>query len=118
MLKSGQRYYFYSNCSYFVANNNTGNRIFFIFATNRGILPQQITLLMIIYFSGTGNSLATARKIAEALDDKVMPMAEAVGQDLSAEMLVGAENAIGRYSRKKKIRLVSQRTESTTNTIN
>jgi ferredoxin/flavodoxin len=89
MLKSGQRYYFYSNCSYFVANNNTGNRIFFIFATNRGILPQQITLLMIIYFSGTGNSLATARKIAEALDDKVMPMAEAVGQDLSAEECVG-----------------------------
>lgn len=38
---------------------------------------------MIIYFSGTGNSLATARKIAEATGDKVMRMAEAVGQDLS-----------------------------------
>ena len=33
---------------------------------------------MIIYFSGTGNSLATARKIAEALNEQMMPMAEAV----------------------------------------
>ena len=44
---------------------------------------------MIIYFSGTGNSLATARKIAEATGDKVMRMAEAVGQDLSSEECVG-----------------------------
>ncbi len=29
---------------------------------------------MIIYFSGTGNSLATARKIAEATGDKVMEL--------------------------------------------
>lgn len=33
---------------------------------------------MIIYFSGTGNSLATARKIAEALNEQTMPMAEAI----------------------------------------
>ena len=44
---------------------------------------------MIIYFSGTGNSLATARKIAEAIGDKVMTMAEAVGQDLSGEECIG-----------------------------
>ena len=44
---------------------------------------------MIIYFSGTGNSLATARKIAEAIGDKVMTMAEAVGQDLSGEKCIG-----------------------------
>ena len=29
---------------------------------------------MIVYFSGTGNSLATARKIAEATGDKVMEL--------------------------------------------
>ena len=44
---------------------------------------------MIIYFSGTGNSLATARKMAEALNDKVMTMAEAVRQDLSGEECIG-----------------------------
>ena len=33
---------------------------------------------MIIYFSGTGNSLATARKIAKALEEQVMPMTVAV----------------------------------------
>jgi len=44
---------------------------------------------MIIYFSGTGNSLATARKIAEALDERVMPMVEAVKQDLSSEERIG-----------------------------
>lgn len=44
---------------------------------------------MIIYFSGTGNSLATARKIAEALDEQVMPMVEAVKHDLSSEERIG-----------------------------
>lgn len=44
---------------------------------------------MIVYFSGTGNSLATARKIAEAIDDQVIPMAEAVKHDLSAESRIG-----------------------------
>lgn len=44
---------------------------------------------MIIYFSGTGNSLATARKIAEALNDKVITMAEAVRQDLRGEECIG-----------------------------
>ena len=29
---------------------------------------------MILYFSGTGNSLAIARKIAEAIDDQVLPL--------------------------------------------
>ena len=40
---------------------------------------------MIIYFSGTGNSLATARKIAESIGDNMITMAEAVGQDLGGE---------------------------------
>ena len=44
---------------------------------------------MLIYFSGTGNSLAVARKIAEALNDRVMPMAEAVTQDLAGEEQIG-----------------------------
>ena len=44
---------------------------------------------MIIYFSGTGNSLATARKIAEALNEQVIPMVEAVHQDLSSEKRIG-----------------------------
>ena len=29
---------------------------------------------MILYFSGTGNSLAIARKIAEAINDQVLPL--------------------------------------------
>jgi flavodoxin len=44
---------------------------------------------MIVYFSGTGNSLATARKIAEALNEQVMPMVEAVKQDLTSEERIG-----------------------------
>ena len=38
---------------------------------------------MILYFSGTGNSLAIARKIAEAIDDQVLPLTDAVQQDLA-----------------------------------
>lgn len=44
---------------------------------------------MIIYFSGTGNSLAVCQKIAEALDEQVMLMAEAVRHDLRNEECVG-----------------------------
>ena len=44
---------------------------------------------MILYFSGTGNSLAIARKIAEALNDPVLPLTEAVQQDLTNEQRIG-----------------------------
>lgn len=44
---------------------------------------------MIIYFSGTGNSLAIARKIAEALNEQLMPMTKAITQDLSSEKTIG-----------------------------
>ena len=44
---------------------------------------------MILYFSGTGNSLAIARKIAEAVDDQVMPLNDAARTDLTAEKRVG-----------------------------
>lgn len=44
---------------------------------------------MIIYFSGTGNSLSVSRKIAEALNEQVMPMAEAVRHDLTREGCIG-----------------------------
>ena len=44
---------------------------------------------MILYFSGTGNSLAVARKIAEAINDQVLPLTEAVQQDLTNEQRIG-----------------------------
>ena len=44
---------------------------------------------MILYFSGTGNSLAIARKIAEAINDQVLPLTEAVHQDLTNEQRIG-----------------------------
>ncbi len=44
---------------------------------------------MIIYFSGTGNSLAVGRKISAALNDKIIPLVEAVNQDLSSEQTIG-----------------------------
>ena len=44
---------------------------------------------MILYFTGTGNSLAVAQKIAEVTDDKTMAMAEAAEKDLTAEKCVG-----------------------------
>ena len=44
---------------------------------------------MILYFSGTGNSLAIARTIAEHVGDKVMPLREAVQADLSQEKRIG-----------------------------
>lgn len=44
---------------------------------------------MILYFSGTGNSLAVARKIAEAIQDQTIPLNDAVRQDLTAEQRIG-----------------------------
>ena len=44
---------------------------------------------MVIYFSGTGNSLAIARKIAEATNDQVIPLTEIVKLDLSGESRIG-----------------------------
>ncbi len=44
---------------------------------------------MILYFSGTGNSLAISRQIAEKLGDTAMPMAEAANRDLKDEKRVG-----------------------------
>ena len=44
---------------------------------------------MILYFSGTGNSLAIARKIAEALGEQVLSIYDAVIADLSGEKRIG-----------------------------
>lgn len=44
---------------------------------------------MILYFSGTGNSLAIARQIAAATNDQVLPLTEAVRQDLTSERRIG-----------------------------
>ena len=44
---------------------------------------------MILYFSGTGNSLAVARAIAEHVGDKVLPLREAVQTDLLQEKRIG-----------------------------
>ena len=44
---------------------------------------------MIVYFSGTGNSLAIARQIATATNDQVMPLTKAVRMDLTSEHRIG-----------------------------
>ncbi len=44
---------------------------------------------MILYFSGTGNCLAVARQIAKFTNDQVMPLTEAVRQDLTSERRIG-----------------------------
>lgn len=44
---------------------------------------------MILYFSGSGNSLAIARKLAEKLNEQVIPLREAVSIDLSKERRIG-----------------------------
>ena len=44
---------------------------------------------MLLYFTGTGNSLAVARKIAAATGDSLLPLAKAAGTDLNAETSVG-----------------------------
>ena len=44
---------------------------------------------MILYFSGTGNSLAVARQLAEQLNEQLMPLVEAVNVDLTKEKRIG-----------------------------
>ena len=44
---------------------------------------------MILYFSATGNSLAVARQLAERLNEQLMPLIEAVQQDLTSEKRIG-----------------------------
>ena len=44
---------------------------------------------MILYFSGTGNSLAVARQLAERLNEPLMPLVEAIGVDLTKEKRIG-----------------------------
>ena len=44
---------------------------------------------MILYFSGTGNSLAVARQLAERLNEQLMPLVEAQGKDLTNEKRIG-----------------------------
>ena len=44
---------------------------------------------MILYFSGTGNSMAISRQLAERLGEQVMPLNLAVKRDLSQEMRIG-----------------------------
>ena len=44
---------------------------------------------MILYFSGTGNSLAISRQLAERLGEQVMPLSRAVTRDLSQERRIG-----------------------------
>ena len=44
---------------------------------------------MILYFSATGNSLAVARQLAERLNERLMPLIEAVQQDLTNEKRIG-----------------------------
>ena len=44
---------------------------------------------MILYFSGTGNSLAVARQLAKQLNEPMMPIVEAAGVDLTNEKRIG-----------------------------
>jgi len=44
---------------------------------------------MVLYFSGTGNSLAVARQLAERLNEQLMPLMAAEAQDLSNEKRIG-----------------------------
>ncbi|MBR1765816.1 MAG: EFR1 family ferrodoxin [Bacteroidales bacterium] len=44
---------------------------------------------MILYFSGTGNSLAIARKLADATGEALLPLRDAAERDLTAERTVG-----------------------------
>ena len=44
---------------------------------------------MILYFSGTGNSLAVARQLAEKLNEPLMPIVEATDVDLTNEKRIG-----------------------------
>ena len=44
---------------------------------------------MILHFSGSGNSLAIARRLAEKLNEQVMPLRDAVSIDLTKEKRIG-----------------------------
>ena len=44
---------------------------------------------MILYFSATGNSLAVARQLAKRLNERLMPLTEALQQDLTNEKRIG-----------------------------
>jgi len=44
---------------------------------------------MILYFSGTGNSLAIARRLAERLNEPLMPLVDVAGTDLTNEKRIG-----------------------------
>ena len=44
---------------------------------------------MILYFSGTGNSLSVARQLAERLNEQLIPLTEALQQDLTNEKRIG-----------------------------
>ena len=44
---------------------------------------------MILYFSGTGNSLAIARRLSERLNEQVISLYEAAGKDLTHEKRIG-----------------------------
>ena len=44
---------------------------------------------MILYFSGTGNSLAIARQLAERLNEQLLPLIEALELDLTNEKRIG-----------------------------
>ena len=44
---------------------------------------------MILYFSGTGNSLSVARQLAEGLNEGLMPLVDALQADLTNEARIG-----------------------------
>lgn len=44
---------------------------------------------MILYFSGTGNSLAIARQLAEQLNERLTPLVDAAGVDMTNEKRIG-----------------------------
>ena len=44
---------------------------------------------MILYFSATGNSLFVARQLAKQLKESLLPLTEAIQQDLTAEKRIG-----------------------------
>ena len=44
---------------------------------------------MILYFSGSGNSLAIARRLADKLNEQIIPLHEAVSLNLSNEKRIG-----------------------------
>lgn len=65
-----------------------GNKIIVLLPPIR-IHKRNIVKIMILYFSGTGNSLSIARQLAEKLNEEVISLTEAVSRDLSQEKTVG-----------------------------